>query len=106
MKEDWYSIKTRVNRLDTEYAWAEDPPTRTRHFITNVRVDDGEEEGGVRVRSNVLVYWAKGSTDAFKLLSGERHDVLTRIDGRWKLTARKVLLDHTVLVTQNLSIFL
>ncbi len=42
------SLELRVKRLETEYAWAEDPPSRTRHFVTNVRVAEGEEERGGR----------------------------------------------------------
>src|ERR1044071_6935175 len=35
----------RVNKLATGKSWSEDPPSRTRHMITNVRVveDDGTE---------------------------------------------------------------
>ena len=35
--EDLYALRKRVQRLATEHAWTEDPPSRTRHFITNVR---------------------------------------------------------------------
>lgn len=106
MQEDWNSLHTRVRRLDTEYAWAEDPRTRTRRFITNIRVGEAEGEGVSSVRSNILVYWARESSDEYKLLSGERHDIWVLNDAIWTLRQRRVLLDHTVLVTHNLSIFL
>src|SRR5215208_5204564 len=35
--EDRYSLRKRVARFDSEYAWAENPPSRTRRFVTNVR---------------------------------------------------------------------
>ena len=35
--EDLYSLRKRVQRLATDHAWTEDPPSRTRHFVTNVR---------------------------------------------------------------------
>jgi 3-phenylpropionate/cinnamic acid dioxygenase small subunit len=105
MKEDWNSLHTRVRRLDTEYAWAEDPPTRTRRFVTNIRVAPGDD-GTTAVRSNILVYWSRGPSDEYKLLSGTRRDVLTTVEGSWRLLRRLVTLDHTVLVTQNLSIFM
>lgn len=35
--EDKYSLSQRVARFATEHAWAEDPPSRLRHFVTNVR---------------------------------------------------------------------
>ena len=36
--EDRYSLGKRVERLETDHAWTEDPPSRTRRFVTNVRV--------------------------------------------------------------------
>jgi 3-phenylpropionate/cinnamic acid dioxygenase small subunit len=39
-------------------------------------------------------------------ISGERHDVLRRVDGELKLAKRRILLDQTVMGTQNLSEFL
>ena len=35
--EDKYSLRRRVARFPTEHAWTEDPPSRLRHHITNVR---------------------------------------------------------------------
>ena len=35
--EDRYALDKRVERLLTEHAWTEDPPSRTRHLVTNVR---------------------------------------------------------------------
>ncbi|ETB06407.1 3-phenylpropionate dioxygenase, partial [Mycobacterium avium subsp. paratuberculosis 10-5864] len=35
--EDKYSLSQRVARFATEHAWTEDPPSRLRHFVTNVR---------------------------------------------------------------------
>ena len=36
--DDKAALEARIRKLDTGYAWAEDPPSRTRHLITNVRV--------------------------------------------------------------------
>jgi len=100
------SLELRVRRLETEYAWAEDPPSRTRHFVTNVRVAEGEEEDEVAVRTNLLLYRSRGSDPNNDLLSAERKDVLRKEDGQWKLKRREILLDHSVLMTHNLSVFL
>lgn len=100
------SLELRVRRLETEYAWAEDPPSRTRHFVSNVRVAPGEEDDEVAVRSNLLLYRSRGSVPHHDLLSAERKDVLRKEEGRWKLKKRVILLDHSVLETHNLSIFL
>ena len=100
------SLELRVRRLETEYAWAEDPPSRTRHFVTNVRVAEGEEDDEVAVRTNLLLYRSRGSDPKHDLISAERKDVLRKEDGQWKLRKRVILLDHSVLTTHNLSVFL
>ena len=100
------SLELRVQRLETEYAWAEDPPSRTRHFVTNVRVAGADGEDEVAVRSNLLLYRSRGSDPSNDLLSAERRDVLRKEEDSWKLRRRVILLDHSVLTTHNLSIFL
>ena len=35
--EDHYSLSRRVARFATEHAWTEDPPSRLRHHVGNVR---------------------------------------------------------------------
>jgi 3-phenylpropionate/cinnamic acid dioxygenase small subunit len=103
--EDWGSLKARVDRFDSESAWSEDPPSRTRRIVGNVRVAPAEEPDTVVAKSNLLVYRARGDNPA-DLLAAERHDVLKRVDGRLNLARRLVLLDHTFLPTHNLAIFL
>src|SRR3984885_850515 len=43
LDEDRQTLGMRVERLDTGMAWAEDPPSRTRHLITNIEVAPGSE---------------------------------------------------------------
>jgi ethylbenzene dioxygenase beta subunit len=104
LDEEYSSLELRVERVETGFAWAEDPPSRLRHFVTNVRVEQ-LSEGEVAVRSNVLVYRSRWDKPAHDLLSGERHDVLRRVDGEWRLASRRVILDSTTLPTLNLSFF-
>ena len=99
------SLELRVRRLETEYAWAEDPPSRTRHFVTNVRVSGGDEEGEVAVKSNLLLYRSRGSDPTADILSAERRDVLRKEEDGWRLRRREILLDHSVVMTHNLSVF-
>ena len=100
------SLELRVRRLETEYAWAEDPPSRTRHFVSNVRVVPCEEEDEVAVKSNLLLYRSRGSDPRHDLISAERRDILRKEKDQWKLRKRIILLDHSVLTTHNLSVFL
>lgn len=106
MRETWGSLETRVARLESEYAWAEDPPSRTRRFVTNIEVAPCETEDELVVNSNLLVYRSRYDATSFQLLCGERWDTLRRHEDSWKILRRRVLLDHTTLPTHNLGIFL
>ena len=93
----------RVARLDTGMAWAEDPPSRTRHLITNIEVaaDTGAE---LTVHSNFMVYRSRAETEQ-DFYVGARQDLLRRVDGGLKIARRKMTLDQNVLSAKNLSIF-
>jgi len=104
LDEDIDSLELRVERLETGFAWAEDPPSRLRHFVTNVRVREAEADE-VTVRSNVLVHRSRWDRPGADLLSGERHDRLRRGSEGWKLVERTVILDATTLPTLNLTFF-
>ncbi len=104
--ENRESLQTRVDRLATDYAWAEDPPSRTRRFLTNFRVHALDGTDDLRVRSNMLLYRERLDDTHQQLLVGEREDDLRELDGALRLVRRLVLLDHTVLMTPNLGIFL
>lgn len=105
MLEDFGSLRTRVARFETGFAVAEDPPTRTRRMVSNLRLDDPASDGTLSVRSNLLLVRVKGDAVP-QFLSAERHDVL-RFEGAYlKLARRLVLLDHSLLPMENLAIFL
>ncbi|RQH02442.1 aromatic-ring-hydroxylating dioxygenase subunit beta [Natrarchaeobius oligotrophus] len=107
MIEDWGSLKVRVERMENDFAWSEDPPSRNRRFVSNVRVADEDPDAGeVSIRSNLLVHRLRANDTEPDLLSAERRDTLRRVDGSWRLADRTVLLDHTVVGTPSLSIIL
>lgn len=104
-EENRDQLELRVRRLETSTVWAEDPPSRTRHFISNIRVAP-EGPDAARVKSNLLLYRTRGDSPSHDLLSAERQDVWRRVDGAWKLARRTILLDQSTVATHNLSIFL
>lgn len=104
MLEDVASLTIRVKRLDTDYAWAEDPPSRSRRFVSNVRVTKNGD-GALNVTSNLLIYRGRLDTVEYDLVTGERHDVLVPLDGELRLRSRTVYLDHSTLPVKNLAIF-
>jgi len=93
----------RVAKLKSGRSWAEDPPSRTRHLITNVRVvrDNGRE---LEVESNFHVYRTRLNSEESSWI-GSRRDVLRRVEGSFQIADRKIFLEQTVLLSRNLSNF-
>jgi len=104
LEEDRRYLEMRVVRLETGMAWAEDPPSRTRHLIGNLETKP-LANGEVEARTAFLVYRSHLETD-HQLLSGCREDVLRKVEGAWKIARRKIVLDANVLLDKNLSVFL
>ena len=107
--EDKYSLSRRVARFATEHAWTEDPPSRLRHFITNVRTFASEAPGDhehLEVESAELLFRSRGDVNESALVSCGRDDVLRRCGDSWKLARRNIITDESVLRMQNLAVFL
>lgn len=115
--EDHYSLGKRVERLIGNHAWTEDPPSRTRRFVTNVCVveetdrtgHDGAASAGrgeIEVRSYLLLFRSRLDVRPPEWVSAERRDVLRRVEGTLRLARRTVTVDEAVLRTQNLALFL
>jgi 3-phenylpropionate/cinnamic acid dioxygenase small subunit len=98
------TLTVRIERVYAKNAWAEQPPSRTRHFVSNVRVktDNGTE---IEVDSNFLVYRTRMESDQ-DLFAGAKKDVLRRVNGGFKIARRTIILDQAVLSAKNISIFL
>jgi phthalate 3,4-dioxygenase subunit beta len=103
--EDMYALRKRVQRLATDHAWTEDPPSRTRHFVTNIRTFR-TTPGELRVESALLLFRSRGDTREADLISAGRTDLLRETAGGLKLARREITVDEAVLRTQNLAVFL
>lgn len=93
----------RIAKLKTGRSWAEDPPSRTRHLITNIRIvkDDGRT---LEVESNFHVYRTRLNSEETSWI-GSRRDVLRRVNQFFQIADRKIFLEQTVLLSRNLSNF-
>ncbi len=83
-------IRSRVNQLLGKAAWAENPPSRTRRLISNVRIltADGET---IRVTANFVVYRMRvGHVDTYV---GRYEYTLVRRDGAFRIQRRRAILD-------------
>lgn len=105
--EDKYSLERRVARFATEHAWTEDPPSRLRHHLSNVRTFAGERSDELLVQSAVLLFRSRGDVREAALVSAGRDDLLRQgDDGVWRLARRTIMVDESVLRMQNLAVFL
>ncbi|MCH5672874.1 3-phenylpropionate/cinnamic acid dioxygenase subunit beta [Streptomyces gilvus] len=106
------SLAWRIRRFDSGMAWAEDPPSRTRHLVTNVMVrhaDPAEHDGftaaDLYVTSAFLVYRNRLEREE-NVFAGGRTDLLRRTpDGRLQVARRTILLDQNILQAKNISTF-
>jgi phthalate 3,4-dioxygenase subunit beta len=104
--EDKYSLSRRVARFQTEHAWTEDPPSRLRHHLSNVRTFATEDADHLVVESATLLFRSRGDVREGALVSAGREDLLRRTPEGWKLARRTILVDDSVIRMQNLAIFL
>jgi 3-phenylpropionate/cinnamic acid dioxygenase small subunit len=104
LDEDKTTLSARVARLDTGMAWAEDPPSRTRHLIANIEIESGDAETELKVYSNFIVYRSRSETEQ-DFYVGARRDVLRQVNGAWRIASRKIVIDQNVLLAKNVSIF-
>jgi p-cumate 2,3-dioxygenase beta subunit len=91
-------IRGRASRLMKKNAHAEYPRSKTRHLVTNVRVV-GPEDGGTRVRSNLVVYRTKEDTTS--VFMGESWATLVHEDGALKIQRKRIILDLNSLYNQG-----
>jgi 3-phenylpropionate/cinnamic acid dioxygenase small subunit len=104
LDEDKETLGKRIARLDSGMAWAEDPPSRTRHMVNNIEIKPGDTVSELKVYSNFMVYRSRAETEQ-DFYIGSRQDVLRRVGDAWKIARRRVILDQNVLLAKNVSIF-
>jgi 3-phenylpropionate/cinnamic acid dioxygenase small subunit len=100
--DDYATLETRVKRLETEFAWAETPPSRTRHFVTNVLVE--QDDDGLLVKSCFMVTRTRSDL-GHQLFTGLKVDRLSDDGSRFLVLSRVIEIDQTAITNTNLSIF-
>ena len=98
------TLARRVQQIRTGIHWAEEPPSRICHMVSNVQILHASPTE-IGVKSRFLVYRNRVETET-DVLVGKREDVLRRVDGRWKIARRMVILDQSVLLAKNLTFFI
>ncbi|MGF6904745.1 3-phenylpropionate/cinnamic acid dioxygenase subunit beta [Paraburkholderia phytofirmans] len=97
-------LERRVARFMQPSAWAEDPPTRHVHVISNVEACRAEKDGEYVVHSVFVNYRSRGEADN-DLLLGRREDLLREVDGALRIARRKVIITQSLLMSKNINTF-
>jgi PAH dioxygenase small subunit len=91
-------LKARVEQiLNAKLTHAENPPSLTRRFVTNVMASAGERDGEYVATCNLLVYRTRPDIPDGAIYAGERTDVLRRVDGTFRIARREVRLDQALI---------
>ena len=97
------TLTRRVKQILTGIHWAEEPPSRICHIVSNVQIVRATLDE-VEARSRFIVYRNRVQTET-DFLVGKREDLLRRMDGGLKIARRKIVLDQNVLLAKNLTMF-
>jgi 3-phenylpropionate/cinnamic acid dioxygenase small subunit len=99
--DDRAVLEMRVKKLEAGSAWSEDPPSRSRHFVSNVRIlsIEGDE---ITVEVCFHLYRTRLNSEVSGWV-GRRLDMLRRVEGGFRLAKRHIFLDQTVIPTTNMS---
>lgn len=99
-------LERRVARLETGMAWAEEPPSRTTHMVSNLIVEATEVAGEYDVHVTYLLYRTQKEKDV-TIYCGKRHDKIRRVEGGlgFQIFNRKIVLDQVTYNSHNLSVF-
>jgi p-cumate 2,3-dioxygenase beta subunit len=96
--DDALRIRSRVKQLMGKFAWSENPPSRTRRMISNVRVL-GREGENIRIAANFVVYRLRH--ELVDTYIGHYEYELVRREGELKIRKRKAILDIEALRPQG-----
>ena len=87
--DDIHRIRARVTRLKDPHAHAEYPRSRTRRFVSNVRV---VEQNPLRVEANFIVYRFRGNDDKREYVGRYRFTLVPE-KGTFRIKSREAILD-------------
>jgi 3-phenylpropionate/cinnamic acid dioxygenase small subunit len=97
------TAELRVAQLATGKHWAEEPVSRVTHLVANIRLESAElPEVDLSCR---FVVYRNRVADETDFLVGRRKDRLRKTADGWRVVRRELLLDQSVLLAKNLSIF-
>lgn len=100
--ENFFTLAIRVDRAFKVNAWAENPPARTRRFISNVEVFEIDE--GYQTYNNFQLVYSRHDNANF-IYTGQRADILHQVDGELKIASREIIHDWNVIAVPTMGLF-
>jgi len=98
VSDDIVRLRSRVKQLLGRFAHAENPRSRTRRLISNVRIR-GVEGDTMRVTANFAVY--RSRMEQLDTYVGRYEYVLVHTDGKLRIRERRAILDLDSLRSQG-----
>jgi p-cumate 2,3-dioxygenase subunit beta len=97
--DDLPRIRSRVRQLLGDSAWAENPRSQTRRFISNVRITSLQGDD-VHATANFIVH--RSRMERISTFVGQYRYRLIRRDGSFKIAERKAVLAQDTLRAQGI----
>lgn len=86
----------KVCRADRGKAWSENPPSRSRRFVSDIEVEASENKGELKVFSNLLQFRSRRETEESMFVC-KRRDVMVKEGDNLLIKDRLIILDSNVL---------
>lgn len=90
INDDYRRLASRVHQFLGRSMWVENPPARTRHMVSNVRIT-GVTDTDIHVSANFVVYRIRG--DVVDAYIGRYELILVPSEGSFRFRLRKAILD-------------
>lgn len=74
----------------------------TKHVISNVTIEIGENAARATARSYFTVFQARPDLPLQPIIAGRYHDRFERVDGRWRFADRQIIPDLIGDLSQHL----
>lgn len=106
-RENRASLEARVEQLSNPmFTVSENPPSRSRHFVTNIWVERGAQPDELAVSSNLLVYRGRGFDLPGHYFPIVRNDVLRKLNGELRLSRRDAESDEQIIGSRSITLLI
>lgn len=100
--DEYDTLEKRVKKATGGFNWSEEPPSRTRYLITNVRIV-AKDADTLEVHSNFHLHRSRQEDDMDDFI-GHREDLLVTDGDSFRIKRRHIFLEQTVIQAANMAI--